>query len=138
MKMQLTQRRCNYDHMNIERIAAWMFVAGGGLFWIFAMLGGSTGRTFADLHVANYLNALIPLAITVVVFGIGMYYEVIASALLLVLAVLAIAWGLIIGWEVGIWVIMAAVLILPMLVAAALYISAARMQQVCEYADTSA
>jgi hypothetical protein len=130
--MQLMQRTCNYESMNVERLLARIFVVFGGLFWTFASLGGTTGTSFSELHVSNYVNALLPLAITIAVFVVGLFYEIMAAILLATGAVLIAAYLLITGAEFGVFVTMISLLMAPMVIGAVLYWLAARTQQVCE------
>ena len=42
-----------------------------------------------------------------------------------------VAWGVVAGWEPGVWGLMGVTLMAPMLIAATLYFLAARMETVC-------
>ena len=39
--MELMAKTCSYDKMNVQRLVARVFVAGGGIFWAAAMFGAS-------------------------------------------------------------------------------------------------
>lgn len=114
--------------MNVERIAARAFVILGGLFWTFAAFSGSHWTDFSELTPTR---ALIVLAITVGVFLLGMYYEVLAAMLLFAAAAVSVVWGLVSGWEPGVWFVMLLVLTTPMIVAGMLFVFASRMQRIC-------
>ena len=90
--------KCNQDRLTVERIAARSFVVLGGLFWVIATF--SAERVFrggSDLISAR--NALLPLALTVIVFVIGMFWEYAVSALLAATSAGVLAWGFYAGWE---------------------------------------
>lgn len=129
--MELLSKVCNTDTMNLERLAARVFVALGGAFWIAAVFGMDFGyRGKGVLDAAQ--SALLPLAIVVVALGIGWFFENLAAVLLLAGVVAGVAWGVVTGWEAGVWWIMAGVLFGPMAISALLFFLAARMQRVCE------
>ena len=128
--MELMARTCNYERMNIQRLVARLFVVAGGVFWVAAAFGASfsyQGKSVAD----SVGTALIPLAITIIALVLGWFFEVLDSVLLFVGAAAVIAWGMISGWEAGVWGIMIVVLVVPMIMSGALFLLAARMQNVC-------
>lgn len=135
--MELLSRTCNTESANIERILARAFVILGGLFWILMFFGSQTQARYANIvyTVADvqkgFINELIPLAVTIVIFVIGMFYERLAALLLLVGAVGVVVWGVIFGWEAGVWIVMLVLIVSPMVIAALLYWLAGRMQQIC-------
>ncbi len=125
-----TRNACRPDNMTVERIAARSFVVAGGLFWVAASLAADLGfRRSTALVSAN--NALLPLMLTIVVFAVGWYFEYAAAALLLLISGGVIAWGVSAGWEPGVWMLVAATLVTPMLISATLYTFAARMAGIC-------
>lgn len=132
MKMELLARTCNTERMNVERIAARGFVIIGGLFWTLAAFSGSHwtrfGDDFADMTPAKALTVL---AVTVALFALAMFYEVLTSVVLFVAAAVSVAWGLVAGWEPGLWMIILIVLTAPMAIAGLLFLLAARMQTIC-------
>jgi hypothetical protein len=116
--------------MNLERLGARAFVAIGGLLWAaaaFAGLYSYLGEPFFDSAAA----AFVPLAITVIALAVGWFYEKLAALLLVLGAVGVIGWGIVASWELGMWLTMGAVMIAPMLIAALLFMLAARMQDIC-------
>lgn len=135
--MELLSRTCNTESANIERILARAFVILGGLFWILMFFGSKTQARYANIVYTaadvqrGFINELIPLAVTIVIFVIGMFYERLAALLLLVGAVGVIVWGVIFGWEAGVWFVMLVLIVAPMVIAALLYWLAGRMQQIC-------
>ena len=129
--MALLERTCKMDQMNFQRLAARIFVALGGLLWAAAAFGASFSyldESFADAAQ----TALIPLGITVVALAVGWFYEKLAALLLVVGAGGVVVWGVVSGWETGVWVTMFFVMIAPMLIAALLFYLAARMQNICQ------
>ena len=128
--MELLAKTCKAERMNIERLAARIFVAAGGLFWAAAAFGASftyQGEALGDAVT----TALLPLAVAIIAFVIGWFYENLAAVLLFAGAAGVIVWGLISGWESGVWWLMIAALAAPMAIAALLYMNAARMQKIC-------
>jgi len=128
--MELMARTCNYERMNIQRLVARLFVVAGGVFWVAAAFGASfsyQGKSVVD----SVGTALIPLAITVIALLLGWFFEVLDAVLLFVAAAVVIVWGVISGWEAGVWSIMIVVLVVPMIISGALFLLAARMQKVC-------
>lgn len=125
---------CKTEEMNYERLFARLFVGAGGLFWVAAVFGMDFG--YRDKGVFESMqSALIPLAIVVVVLAIGWFFENLAAALLAAGAIGAVVWGVITNWESGVWFIMAAVLIAPMVISGALFFLAGRMQRICEFKE---
>ena len=122
--------------MNIERITARGFVLIGGVIWVSAVFGAWWGYRSATIF-SSAESAAIPLAITVVAFLVGWFYEILGGVLLLAGAAGLVIWGVIMQWETGVWGTMLIVLIGPMAVAGLLFLLAARMQQVCELEDES-
>lgn len=133
--MELLARTCKTETMNTQRIFARIFVVIVAVMWAampwgysWAYRGDSLGRTAVVLLVS-----LLPL---VLLFVLGLFYEQLAALLLLVGAVATITWGLVTGWSGGVWTIMLLFYVLPMVVAAVLYMLAARMQRICKLRDS--
>ncbi len=129
--MELMSKVCKSEEMNFERLAARFFVVAGGAFWVAAVLGMDLGYRDRGVFGAAQ-SALIPLAIAAIALGIGWFYENLAAALLLAGVVGVVAWGVVAGWEAGVWWVMAGVLVGPMAISALLFFLAARMQRICE------
>lgn len=130
--MELLARTCNTDRMNVERIIARGFVILGGLFWTAAAFSGSHWTRFAeDFSEMTPAKAFTVLAVTVGLFVLAMYFEVLTSAILFAGAAASVIWGLVAGWEPGLWMIILIVLTAPMAVAGLLFLLAARMQTIC-------
>lgn len=124
------ERVCNMERMNIERMIAQALVIGGGLFWVAAAY---TGRfAFQGASVLESVgSAAYPLIATVVVFAVGWWSERAASVLLYAMSAGVLGWGLIVGWEPVVWLVMMSVLFVPMLIAGIAYHLAANMDRVC-------
>ena len=137
--MELLSRTCNTDRMNTERLIARAFVIVGGLFWIVMYFGANTKQHYADLVYSAadiekaIPSALMPLAVTIVVFVLGLFYERLTAVLLLALAAGIVLYGGVIAqWSgTGLWMTILTFVVAPMVIAALLYWLAGRMQQVC-------
>lgn len=136
--MKLMTRTCKAERMNVERIMARGFVLIGGALWVIMAMATQTSQKYSnlvynDVDIASVVgSALVPLALIVVVFVIGLFYEYLAAAILFGAAAASLAYGLFMGWEAGIWITAGVVLVAPMIIAGLLYFSAARMQKICE------
>jgi hypothetical protein len=108
---------------NAERLFARGFVIAGGVFWIIAAFAGpyAFGGVTAKQALAVAMWPFLAAAVTLL---IGWYYERIAAVLLFAGAAAAIAWGVMFGWEGGVWMIMFAVLVAPMVIAGVLFLLA--------------
>jgi hypothetical protein len=136
--MDLFARTCNTERMNAERIIARLFVIGGGMMWALMLFASNTAARYTnftysfDEVVSAGFSAAIPFVLTIIVFAVGLFYERLAAVILIAASVATIAWGFIADWgEPVLWVNAMLVLVAPMVVAAALFLLAARMQQVC-------
>lgn len=135
--MELMAKTCNYERMNVQRLIARLFVVAGGVFWMAAAFGATFSYQDKPL-VESVGTALIPIAIAVVALVLGWFYEVLTAALLFAGAAGVFVWGFIAGWETGVWIVMLAVLALPMAVAGILFLLAARMQNTCSLEEAAA
>jgi hypothetical protein len=129
--MALMARTCNYDAMGAERLGARLFVFLGGLFWVIAALSAPLLYTGQGVGTA-VLDALLPFGLAAVALLVGWFYENIAAVLLFLGAAATVVWGIVAGWEPGVWALMALVLIAPQIIAGLLFIMAAQAQRVCE------
>ncbi len=121
---------CHPDRMNLERLAARAFVVGGGIFWVIAAFAAPYvyGRSGATVAIQT---AIYPFVATAAILVIGWTYERMAAVLLLAGAAGVAVWGVLFGWELGVWILMSTVLIAPITIAAVLFLLASRMQEVC-------
>jgi hypothetical protein len=114
---------------NVERLFARGFVIAGGVFWMIAafagpfVFGGTTARE-------AFVTAMWPLLATLVILLIGWYYERIAALLLFAGSAAVFAWGIMFGWEAGVWMIMSVVLLAPMVIAGVLFLLASHSESV--------
>lgn len=136
--MELLVKRCNYNRMNMERIFARGFVILGGVFWVAAALGAASKTYLNATPMQTVWMAALPLALAIVAFVVGWFYERLAAALLFAGAAVVLLWGLIGGWEMGVWMTMTAVLIAPTAIAGLLYLMAAMTQRACEFQEAQA
>jgi len=128
--MELLAKTCKSEQMNAQRIFARVFVVVGGLFWVFMSWGASWAYQGAPFTEALG-GALIYAGAIALIFVIGLFYENVAAAILAAGAVGVVVYGVIMGWEVGVWGTVFFFFILPMLIASGLYFLAARMQRIC-------
>ena len=106
--------------ISLERGFARGFVIAGGMFWTVATFAGlytfrQTGLSYA------LMAAFIPLVATIVTLIVGWYFERVTSALLVLASFAVVAWGVAIGFELGVWTIVTIALIGPMMTAAVLF-----------------
>lgn len=110
-----------------ERTLARAIVIAGASFWVIAAFAGhylSRGVTLES----SILTAAGPFLGTVVTLIVGWSHERLASMLLLVAAAAVGVWGLIYGWEPGLWAVMTYAVIGPLAIAAGLFWLAARAE----------
>ncbi|MFA5844210.1 MAG: hypothetical protein WC971_05195 [Coriobacteriia bacterium] len=128
--MQIAARVCHYERMNYERFFARVFVALGGVFWIIAAF--SSQMVFRGTNALGAMGtAVLPLGITVGALVVGWFFERVAGIALLAGAVASLAWGLVAGWEAGVWWTTLGELTVPLVVSGVLFLLAARMQDIC-------
>lgn len=119
------------QRISLERGFARAFVIAGGLFWTVATFAGMF--TFRETGVAYaMLEAFIPLMATLVTLVVGWYYERATAALLAIASFAVVVWGVIYGFELGVWIIVTLALIGPMMTAAVLFWLARRDQEAYE------
>ena len=131
--MEILAKTCNYDVMDGERIAARLFVGLGGLFWVVMVAGAAIVYPSGSAMTAM-VPAILVLILAVLALAIGWFYENLAAVLLFLGAVATVVWGVMAGWEPGVWGVMAIALIAPEIIAGILFMAAARMQKSCELA----
>lgn len=135
--MALMTRACRYERMNVERLFARGFVVFGGVVWAVMLVASETvaeHTTFAHTLrevAAAAGSAALPLAAAAFILVIGLFYEMLTALVLLIGAAGTAVWGVTAGWSDALWVIMGVTTIGPMLLAAVLFILAARMQAIC-------
>jgi hypothetical protein len=132
--MELFAKTCDYEVLNTERIAARVFVALGGLAWVVLTVGAAFVYP-ASAGLERFYPALLVTLLAVVALLIGWFYENLAAAVLFIGAAATIVWGSLMGWELGVWGVMAVFLITPEVIAGLLFLMAAQMQKVCELAE---
>lgn len=129
--MQVFARSCNYDVLNTERIAARLFVGLGGLVWV-VLVTGAAAVYPSGVQLADQYGPILVLALAAVALLLGWFYENAASWLLFGGAIATVVWGVMAGWEPGVWGIMALFLIAPEVIAGVLFVASAQMQRACE------
>jgi hypothetical protein len=105
-------------------------VLAGGLLWVMMAWGAQWAYKGAPISVAlaSALYFAIGLA---AIFVLGLFYENLAAAVLGLGAVAIVVMGIVGAWETGVWATVFFIFLLPMLISAALYALAARMQRIC-------
>ena len=121
------------NRMNMDRLFARAFVLAGGLFWMTASFAALYNFVKAGAPVA-LLAAFYVFAATGATLAIGWFYERSAAALLALGSLAVVVWGVVVGWELGVWILMLMFLVGPMLTSAALFVMARREQLVVEHA----
>ena len=115
------------DAESLVRLLARVCVGAGGMFWMIAGFAGP--YVFDNTSLAQSIRtAAWPLAATVVILAIGWFYEQLAAVLLTAASGAVLVWGVIYGWEPGLWVVMVLVLMGPMLLAATLFMLASHAE----------
>jgi len=115
------------DALEVDEFVIRLFMIVGACIWIAA---AAMAYVTGELEV--FYGYSVVALFTVAVLAVGWFYERIAEAALLVAAGALIAWGVSAGWEAGIWLMMGATVILPMIVAAALFAFEVREERVIE------
>ncbi len=126
--------KCNPYRYNVYRVIGSLFVLAGGLFWSAVVFFGFHG--FGSF-VQSASNASIWIALTIAVFAVGLFFPRVAAVMLAIAAAGAVAYGIQIGWELGVWMLVFVWIIAPILVSAVMYGFAAREQHVCRLEGTS-
>ena len=119
--------------MNVDRFFARGFVILGGAFWMVASFAALYAYMGASASSA-LLAAFLPFAATAATLAVGWYYERSAAALLVLGSIAVVVWGVVAGWEMGVWILMAIFMVGPMLTAATLFMAARREQVAFEHA----
>lgn len=136
--MRLLVKSCNYERMNVQRLFARGVVLAGVVITGAAILGAFARMGYtAQTPLAYASTAAVPFAMAVIVFLVGLWFEVLAAVLLGVGAVAMVVWGLVMGWEPNVWAVMIVVVVGPMLLSGALYLLASQTQVVCELQERS-
>ncbi|MBI5230973.1 MAG: hypothetical protein HY876_02285 [Coriobacteriales bacterium] len=106
--------------IKLERGVARAFVILGGVFWaVTAFAGLYTFRQTGAL--AAFFAASVPLIASLVTLIVGWYWERVASIMLAVATLAVVYYSAVMGFELGVWVILGFFLIGPMLTAAVLF-----------------
>lgn len=112
---------------HLERMFARGLVIAGGVFWMIAAFAGPYVYDGTSL-VGSIKTAMWPFLAVLVILVIGWSYERLAAELLFAASAAVIVWGALYAWEMGVWVIMTFVLILPTAAAGILFLLASRAE----------
>lgn len=133
--MNLLVKRCDYEAMNSERVAARIFVILGSVAWVVLFAGAYL--TYGPRAGASVWWIVLPSVLAVVALGLGWFYERVAALVLFAGGVGAVVWGLATGWEAGVWGLMSLALIAPTVIAGLLFLLAAETQSACELQESA-
>lgn len=128
--MEIIARTCDTGVLAGERTAARLFAGLGAVIWSLLAIALAFHLQTPNA-AALVIMVAIPLVLSVLALGLGWFYENLGAALLFAGAIATVVWGLVEGWEPGVWGMSALVLIAPEIVAGVLFLMAARMQEVC-------
>jgi hypothetical protein len=119
------------QRISLERGFARGFVIVGGLFWTVATFAGA--YSFRQTGMSSALiAAFLPLVATAATLIVGWYFERITAVLLVVASLAVVVWGVVAGFELGVWALVTVALIGPMMTAAVLFWLARRNQEAFE------
>jgi hypothetical protein len=111
-----------------ERTLARAIVIAGSSFWVIAAFAGHYLSRTVTLQ-SSILTATGPFLGTLATIVIGWRHERLASTLLFVAAAAMVVWGVIYGWEAGVWAVMSYAVIAPLAIAGMLFALAARAKE---------
>ena len=132
-QVSVASKGVSLERISLERGVARAFVIAGGAFWAVAIFAGM--NSFRQTGVMSaVVGAFFPLVAVAATLVIGWYYERAAAALLVAASFAVVVWGVIYGFELGVWVLMTLALIGPMMTAATLFWMARRDQEAFELA----
>ena len=107
-----------------SRILARGLIISGGIFWMLASFAGP--YVYQELSLATSLSvALWPLIAAAVILVMSWTYERLAAELLLGASTAVLVWGVLFAWEIGVWILMIGLLMVPMIVSGGLLLFAA-------------
>jgi peptidoglycan/LPS O-acetylase OafA/YrhL len=111
--------------MNLIRALARALVIAGGAFWVIAAFVGP--YVFSTMTLSDSARTMVwPFLTTVLVLVLGWKHEQLAAVILSAAAAAVFVWGVIYGWNAGTWLFMSGVIIIPMVLAAVLFVVSAR------------
>jgi hypothetical protein len=131
--MKTQEQSSTRNHAEPGGLEAWArffargYVIAGGIFW---MVGAFAGP-YVYKHMTAGDSALVamwPFLAAAVILVIGWTYERLAATLLFGASAAVAVYGVLYSWEIGVWMIMTAVLIAPMIMAGVLFIVAAHQE----------
>ena len=115
----------SFRRIRIERGIARAFVILGGVFWGVAAFAGL--YTFRETGAGEAaMAAAIPLFAALATLVVGWYWERFTAAVLAVASAAVIYWGVVMQFELGVWMLVTFFLIGPMLTASVLFWAARR------------
>lgn len=135
--MSLLVKVCDYERMNVERLSARLFVGIGALVWLLAAASAAAGYWGPTLR-HGVGEALVLGVAALVVLGIGWLFEQMGSIVLFLIAAAEVVYGIVMGWEAGVFVTVGLFVIVPTIMAGVLFLAAAETQKVCALEEAGA
>ena len=118
------------DRLEVDAIFVRVFMTIGIVVWTLAAFSALLNGALAVFYGYAILAAFLASVLIV-----GWYYAR-AAAIAMVAAVAALAiWGISGGWDIGIWLLMSALLIVPMTIGVGLFAYAEYEEEVIEHAE---
>jgi hypothetical protein len=116
---RVTTRESAETRIYLQRWIARAFVLLGGAFWGVMLVASAVWHS-TGLE-SMFFVALIPVLLNMGALVLGWRYERSASVMLALTSVGAVWWGVLSGYEAGVWMLFTVLLIGPMLTAAVLF-----------------
>lgn len=120
------------DRLEIDEIVVNGLMVVGALIWITGAYAAVTKGNMQEFYA--FVGAA---AFTVTALALGAFFERTASAVLTVATATLVMWGVVAGWEAGVWLLVGALVIVPMLAAAGMFAFAAHEEKVIKVAKHS-
>ena len=119
-------RRPAKSETGLRAIARGMVIAGG-VFWMVAAFIGP--YVYQDAGLLDSVRvAMWPFLAAAVMLVIGWTYERLAAELLLLGVAAVLVWGVLYAWDPGVWMLMVGVLMIPMILAATMFMLSAHIE----------
>lgn len=120
------------DRLEIDEVVVIGLMVVGALTWI----GGAYAAfTRGDMQV--FYACMVAAIFTVAALAVGAFFERTASAALVVAAAALVTWGVLAGWETGVWLLVGALVLAPTLAAAGMFAFAAHEERMIRIAKHS-
>jgi hypothetical protein len=133
--MNFLVKVCDYERMNMERLSARLFVGFGAGLWLLAAGSAYTGYWGPTLQ--HGVGEALVLGITALaVLGVGWMFERVGALLVFASALATVVYGIVMGWEAGVFVTVGLMIVVPMIMAGLMFLTAAETQSVCQLEES--